>query len=74
MDCGCSLYQDRYAQEDTKKAIQEAKKKGIVPFCITVDPRGEGYLEKIYGRSFVVIESIEDLPTRIPQMYRKLTT
>ena len=73
LDCGCSLYKDVYAQEDTYKAIQEARKKGIYPFCITVDPQGKDYLEKMYGRSYVVINTIEALPMRIPYLYRQWT-
>jgi hypothetical protein len=74
LDCGCDHYQDRYAQEDTRMALMEARKAGIHPFCITVDPRGAGYLDHMYGQGgFTVIDRVELLPTRLPQVYRRLT-
>jgi nitric oxide reductase NorD protein len=74
LDCGCDHYQDRYAQEDTRMALMEARRAGIHPFCITVDPRGSQYLAHMYGQdSFTVIDCVELLPTRLPQVYRRLT-
>jgi len=31
LDCGCDQYSDRYAQEDTRQALLEARKEGIHP-------------------------------------------
>ena len=63
LDCGCDRYQDRYAQEDTRMALLEARKAGIHPFCITVDPRGAQYLGHMYGpESFTVIDRVDSLP------------
>ncbi|NOY27969.1 MAG: hypothetical protein GXP62_19055, partial [Oligoflexia bacterium] len=50
LDCGCDHYSDRYAQEDTRAALMEARKLGIHPFCITVDPQGHEYLARMYGK------------------------
>ena len=74
LDCGCSHYADSYAQADTKKALLEARKRGIHPFCITVDPDGADYLAQMYGEhGFIVLESVEKLPLLLPQIYRRLT-
>jgi len=74
LDCGCDHYYDRYAQEDTRVALQEARAMGVHPFCITVDPRGQDYLEDMYGQvGFLVIDRIERLPDRLPLIYRRLT-
>jgi len=71
LDCGCHLYHDRYAQEDTRQALQETRNMGIHPFCITVDQAGADYLEAIYGQSFAVIDTIEALPIQLPSLYRR---
>ena len=74
LDCGCDHYSDRYAQEDTRMALLEARKKGVYPFCITVDPAGQSYLGRMYGEgSYTVISDVEALPERLTRIYRRLT-
>lgn len=73
LDCGCDHYFDRYAQEDTKVALREARQAGIHPFCITVDPAGPQYLSRMYGEvAYTVIDRVEALPARLVKIYRKL--
>jgi nitric oxide reductase activation protein len=75
LDCGCDLYQASYAQADTRTALREARAQRIHPFCITVDPQGEDYLEEMYGAvRYAVIDSVSALPARLPAIYRRLTT
>ena len=75
LDCGCDLYQSTYAQSDTKMALREARNSKVHPFCITVDPAGEDYLPHMYGDvRYVVIDTVEELPERLPALYRKLTS
>lgn len=75
LDCGCDHYFDRYAQEDTRVALREARKLGIHPFCITVDPTGPQYLAKMYGDvAYTVIDRVEMLPSRLVNVYRRLAT
>jgi nitric oxide reductase activation protein len=74
LDCGCDHYADRYAQEDTRRALQEARQVGIHPFCITIDPAGQDYLGDLYGDTgYTVIDRVERLPQRLPLIYRRLT-
>ena len=75
LDCGCDLYQAAYAQADTRMALREAREHGVDPFCITVDPSGAEYVGAMYGDvRYAVIESVEQLPARLPAIYRRLTT
>ncbi len=75
LDCGCDLYQASYAQADTRMALREAMEKKVHPFCITVDPQGEDYLREMYGDvRYAVIDSVAALPSRLPAIYRRLTT
>ena len=73
LDCGCDHYYDRYAQEDTRIALREARQFGVRPFCVTVDPTGPKYLAEMYGEvAFAVIDRVEDLPNRLLKVYRRL--
>ena len=67
-------YDGRYGIEDTKKAIEEVKKKGITPFCITVDLEAKEYLSYLFGRNgFAVVRDGQKLPKIIPEVYINLT-
>jgi nitric oxide reductase NorD protein len=72
LDCGCERYHDRYAQRDTHRALLEARRAGIHPFCLTVDPRGSDYLAEMYGDAYLVVERAEQLVEVLPRVYRRL--
>jgi nitric oxide reductase NorD protein len=73
LDCGCDHYYDRYAQEDTRMALTEARALGVRPFCITVDPTGPAYLKRMYGDvGYCVIDRVDALPAQIVAVYRRL--
>ena len=64
-----------YAVHDTHMALIEAKRKAIVPFCLTVDKAGHDYLKTMCGdMSYEVLDNIWALPQRLPTLYRMLTT
>ncbi len=67
-------YDGRYGIEDTKKAIEEVRKKGITPFCITVDVEAKEYLGYLFGRNgYAVVRDGQKLPKVIPEVYINLT-
>ena len=64
-----------YAVHDTHMALVEAKRKAIVPFCLTVDKAGHDYLKTMCGdMSYEVLDNIWALPKRLPELYRMITT
>ncbi len=68
-------YQEEYALEDTKAALQEVKAKGVHPFCITVDAEAREYLPGMYGDiCYLIIDRVQSLPERLPRIYRTLTS
>lgn len=68
-------YSGSYSTADTKMALREAKRQGIHPYCITVDREGPEYLRGMYGEvAYLVIDQIETLPVKLPQIYKRLTT
>ncbi len=67
-------YDGRYGIEDTKKAIEEVKKKGITPFCLTVDVDAKEYLSYLFGRNgYAILRNGQKLPKVLPEIYINLT-
>ncbi len=65
----------RYAREDVREALTEAKITGITPFCITIDRESEAELRDLYGDvGYTIIDDVLSLPERMPNIYRRLTT
>ncbi|MCS6885217.1 MAG: VWA domain-containing protein [Acidobacteriota bacterium] len=65
----------RYAREDTKIALMQAKAAKITPFCITIDRDFEQHLVELYGEvGFTIIDNVLSLPERLPGIYKRLTT
>ncbi len=65
----------RYAREDTREALRQAKVQGITPFCITIDRESESELRDLYGEiGYTIIDDVLSLPERLPGIYRRLTT
>ncbi len=64
-----------YAVHDTHMALVEAKRKDIIPFCLTVDKAGHDYLKSMCGdMGYEVLTDIWSLPERLPMLYRQLTS
>jgi nitric oxide reductase NorD protein len=65
----------RYAREDTREALRQAKTVGVTPFCITIDRESEAELRDLYGEvGYTIIDDVLTLPERLPGIYRRLTT
>lgn len=65
----------RYAREDVREALTEAKMQGITPFCITIDRESESELRDLYGDvGYTIIDDVLSLPERMPNIYRRLTS
>ncbi len=65
----------RYAREDTRMALRQARLEGITPFCITIDRESEDQLRDMYGEvGYTIIDDVLSLPERLPGIYSRLTT
>ncbi|MGB0126111.1 MAG: nitric oxide reductase activation protein NorD [Rhodocyclaceae bacterium] len=64
----------QYLRHDTKKAVEEAARSGIVTYCMSLDPRADQYVSRIFGaRNYMVVDHVERLPERLPLLYAGLT-
>ena len=63
-----------YLRHDARHAVEQAVRQGIVPFCLTLDPRADAYSARIFGpRNVLILDRVERLPERLPQLYARLT-
>jgi nitric oxide reductase activation protein len=63
----------RYLHEDTRMAVKEAVAAGVHPFCVTVGALGQEYLPQIFGKGhYLVLEKIDHLPAKLPEIYLRL--
>jgi nitric oxide reductase NorD protein len=68
-------YKGKYAIEDTRHALIEAKAVGIHPFCLTIDRQAHDYMAHMYGEvNYIFLDDVRKLPLRMPAIYRNLTT
>lgn len=59
-----------YALADTGRALEEARRAGVWPYLITVDPSGGDYLADICDpREYHVIGDPRDLPAALGELY-----
>ena len=66
-------YEGRYALEDTRRAVGEARRRGIHVFGVTVDQDAKTYVPAVFGHhGYAVVPDIRRLPAALPQIYRAL--
>lgn len=66
-------YEGRYGIEDTRKAVQEARAKGLAVFGVTIDRKAQTYFPHLFGRgSFAIVHHLAQLTAALPRIYRHL--
>jgi nitric oxide reductase NorD protein len=67
-------YEGRFALEDCRRAVIEARGRGQEVFAVTVDRNAQDYLPAIFGRQgYALVSNIARLPSALPAIYRNLT-
>ena len=67
-------YEGRYGVEDTRQAVLEARRAGLIPFCVTVDREAGDYLPHLFGkRGYSVVHDARRLPQVLTSLYASLT-
>lgn len=66
-------YEGRFAVEDTRKSVQEARRLGIAAFGVTVDATAQSYFPTLFGRGgYAIVGNIKRLPAALPAIYRQV--
>jgi len=64
---------ERALNEDARQAVRELGRKGVFPYCISLDPRADEYVSDIFGRQYAVIDNVQRLPEKLPELFMALT-
>ena len=59
--------------EDARMAVRELAGQDIHTHCISLDAGADDYVRRIFDRHYTVIDRIERLPERLPQIFLGLT-
>jgi len=65
----------QHLRHDTKKAVEELYSKGVLTYCLTLDPNADSYVKRIFGaNNYTVIDNVEKLPEQLPTLFASLTS
>ena len=67
-------YQGDYAIEDARQSVHEARARGVIPFCLTVDHEEHEYLPHVFGPGYAVLRNPAGLPRALLDVVRQLLT
>ncbi len=66
-------YEGRFALEDSRRAVTEARRTGVSVFGVTVDREAQAYVPVMFGRNgYAIVSNIARLPAALPAIYRGL--
>lgn len=64
---------EQHLIRDTHKAVQELEQMGIYTHCISLDRKADEYVSDIFGARYTVIDNVERLPEKLPEVFLALT-
>jgi hypothetical protein len=68
------VHDRKYLVFDAKHAVEEQTRYGVATFCISLDPRADEYVRRIFGaRNYLVLDHLRRLPEKLPTLYVRLT-
>lgn len=67
-------YEGLHGIEDSRLAVREARRAGLVVHAVIIDDDGQDWFARIFGRSgFTLLPTPERLHIALPEIYRSLT-
>ena len=64
----------QHLRHDTKKAVEELYSKGVLSYCLTLDPYADSYVKRIFGENnYTIIDHVQRLPEKLPTLFASLT-
>jgi nitric oxide reductase NorD protein len=68
------VHDAQYLVLDAKKAVEENNRHGIFTYCMSLDPKADRYVSRIFGmRNYMVLDHIRRLPEKLPMVYMRVT-
>ncbi|HCI14924.1 MAG: hypothetical protein A2063_09730 [Gallionellales bacterium GWA2_60_142] len=59
--------------EDARQAVKELDRDGIYAYCINLDPKADEYVADIFGKQYTIVDKVEQLPVKLPELFISLT-
>lgn len=64
----------QYLRFDAKKAVEEIANTGVMTYCLTLDPKADDYVSRIFGvNRYAVVDHVQRLPEKLPSLFLSLT-
>jgi nitric oxide reductase NorD protein len=68
------VHDGQYLMFDAKRATEESARKGIFTYCLSLDPKADRYVSRIFGqRNYSVLDNLARLPEKLPLLYMRVT-
>ena len=65
----------QHLRHDTRKAVEELYSRGILTYCLTLEPNADNYVKRIFGaNNYTIIDNVERLPEKLPTLFASLTS
>jgi hypothetical protein len=65
----------QHLRHDTRKAVEELYAKGVLTYCLTLDPNADGYVKRIFGaNNYTIVDHVDRLPEKLPTLFASLTS
>jgi len=63
-----------YLRQDARKAVDDLRSRGVRPYCLTLDPSADRYVERIFGpTAYTIVDHVQRLPEKLPTLFAALT-
>lgn len=59
--------------KDARQAVNELDRDGIYTYCINLDPKADEYVADIFGKQYTIVDKVEQLPSKLPELFISLT-
>jgi hypothetical protein len=65
----------QHLRHDTRKAVEELYSKGVLTYCLTLDPDADQYVKRIFGENhYTIVDHVQRLPEKLPTLFASLTS
>jgi len=64
---------DQLLIRDARQAVKELDRDGIYTYCINLDAKADAYVADIFGRQYTIVDHLDRLPERLPELFISLT-
>ena len=64
----------QYLRHDTRNAVEELSRQGIMTYCLTLDSEADDYVARIFGvKGYTIVDHVQRLPEKLPSLFMSLT-